>query len=119
MITWELKKLIKKINKLEKKCTILENSFDDNMRKAEENFEYEKDELERNFNKKYKKLEKQNKFLQKIIEKFEENIKIFVKWICRTFKISENVVQNFQNETGIKIYSKQQYIKEQEKELEM
>ena len=114
--------LAQKILNLEKKCNTLENNFDNEMKVVKENFEFEKYEMERNFNKKYKKLEKQNIFLQKIIEKFEKNIKIFISWICKKFKISEseNVAQNFKKETGIDLYSKQQNIeKEQDIELEM
>ena len=78
------------------------------MKAVREDFKFEKYELECNFNKKYKKLENQNIFLQKIIEKFEKNIKIFISWICKKFKISEseNVAQNFKKETGIDLYSR-------------
>lgn len=107
--------LTQKVQKLEQKCITLERDYKKEISEMGEQYEYEKEELERNFDKKYKKLEKQNKFLQKIIEKFEENVKIFVKWICRKFKISESesVMGSFERDTGIDMFDQNQNMKKE------
>lgn len=112
--------LTQKVQKLELKCITLERNYKKEINEMSEQYEYEKEELERNFDKKYKKLEKQNTFLQKIIEKLEENVKIFVKWICRKFKISESesVMENFERDTGIDMFAQNQKI-EKENVMEM
>ena len=112
--------LTQKVQKLELKCMTLERNYKKEINEMSEQYEYEKEELERSFDKKYKKLEKQNKFRQKIIEKFEENVKIFVKWICRKFKISESesVMENFERDTGIDMFNQNQKT-EKENEMEM
>ncbi len=112
--------LTQKVQKLELKCITLERDYKKEINEMGEQYEYEKGELEKSFDKKYKKLEKQNKFFQKIIEKFEENVKIFVKWICRKFKISESesVMENFERDTGIDMFAQNQKI-EKENVMEM
>ena len=114
--------LTQKVQKLELKCITLEREYKKEINEMCEQYEYEKEELERSFDKKYKKLEKQNKFLQKIIGKIEENVKNFVKWICRKLKVSESesVMEEFERDTGIDILLKNQKIeKENEREMEL
>ena len=112
--------LTQRVQNLELKCITLERKYKKEIDEIGEQYEYEKEELERSFDKKYKKLEKQNKFLQKIIEKTEENVKIFVKWFCRKFKVSESesVMENFERDTGIDIFAQEAKI-EKENVMEM
>ena len=66
-------------------------------------FEYENkiDHIEHKYQKKIKKLEKENKGLNKIIDKFKDNLKKFLKWLCHKFSYpcEDDLIRDFNKET--------------------
>ena len=66
-------------------------------------FEYENkiDHIEHNYQKKIKELEKENKGLNKIINKFQDNLKKFLKWLCHKFSYpcEDDLIRDFNKET--------------------
>ena len=66
-------------------------------------FEYENkiDHIEHKYQKKIKELEKENKGLNKIIEKFKDNMKKFMKWLCHKFSYpcEDDLIRDFNKET--------------------
>ena len=66
-------------------------------------FEYENkiDHIEHKYHKKIKELEKENKGLNKIIEKFKDNMKKFMKWLCHKFSYpcEDDLIRDFNKET--------------------
>lgn len=66
-------------------------------------FEYENkiDHIEHKYQKKIKELEKENKGLNKIIDKFKDNLKKFLKWLCHKFSYpcEDGLIRNFNKET--------------------
>lgn len=67
-------------------------------------------------------LEKENKFLNKIINTFEQTVNKFIKWIVKRFDIAEedNLIRDFEKETHTFIDPEKQIRKEErEKEWEL
>ena len=66
-------------------------------------FEYENRiyHIEHKYQKKIKELEKENKSLNKIIEKFKDNMKKFMKWLCHKFSYpcEDGLIRDFNKET--------------------
>ena len=66
-------------------------------------FEYENkiDYIEHKYQKKIKELEKENKGLNKIIDKFKDNLKKFLKWLCHKFSYpcEDDLIRDFNKET--------------------
>ena len=66
-------------------------------------FEYENkiDHIEHKYQKKIKELEKENKGLNKIIDKFKDNLKKFLKWLSHKFSnpCEDNLIRDFNKET--------------------
>ena len=66
-------------------------------------FEYENkiDHIEHKYQKKIKELEKENKCLNKIINKFKDNLKKFLKWLCHKFSYpcEDDLIRDFNKET--------------------
>ena len=66
-------------------------------------FEYENkiDHIEHKYQKKIKELEKENKGLNKIIEKFKDNMKKFMKWLCHKFSYpcEDDLIRDFNKKT--------------------
>lgn len=62
----------------------------------------------------------ENKYLNKIINKFGETLEKFVHWICKKFAISDedNLIRNFQKETDTFINPEKQIQYELEKETD-
>lgn len=62
-------------------------------------FEYENkiDHIEHKYQKKIKELEKENKGLNKIINKFKDNLKKFLKWLCHKFSYpcEDDLIRDF------------------------
>lgn len=59
------------------------------------------DHIEHKYQKKIKELEKENKGLNKIIDKFKDNLKKFMKWLCHKFSYpcDGSLIRNFEKET--------------------
>lgn len=66
-------------------------------------FEYKNkiDHIEHKYQKKIKELEKENKGLNKIIDKFKYNLKKFMKWLCHKFSYpcEDDLIRDFNKET--------------------
>lgn len=66
-------------------------------------FEYENkiDHIEHKYQKKIKELEKENKGLNKVIAKFKDNLKKFLKWLCHKFSYpcEDDLIRDFNKET--------------------
>lgn len=66
-------------------------------------FEYENkiDHIEHKYKKKIKELERENKGLNKIIDKFKDNLKKFMKWLCHKFSYpcEDDLIRDFEKET--------------------
>ena len=66
-------------------------------------FEYENKifNTEHKYHKKIKKLEKENKNLNKVIDKFKNNLKKFLKWLCHKFSYpcEDDLIRDFNKET--------------------
>ena len=72
--------------------------------------------LEYKYQNKIHKLEKENKHLNKIIDKFKVTIEKFIHWICKKFDIAEdNLVRDFQKETSISLNPEKEIIKKDKK----
>ena len=79
-------------------------------------------DLEMEYKNKFKRLEKENNRLNRIIDKFQENIKKFIKWICNKFDIGaeDNLIRDFEKETRTYLDAEKQIKKEdREKEWEL
>lgn len=111
--------LQEKIN-LEQKYIKLEGKYNKQAQKIENNYNTKIKELQNNFNKKYDSLLMENKYLNKIINKFEETLEKFVHWICKKFAISDedNLIRNFKKETDTFINPEKQIQYELEKETD-
>ena len=59
------------------------------------------DHIEHKYQKKIKELEKENKGLNKIIDKFKDNLKKFLKWLCHKFSYpcEDDLIRDFNKET--------------------
>lgn len=66
-------------------------------------FEYQSkiDHIEHKYQKKIKELEKENKCLNKVIDKFKNNLKKFLKWLCHKFSYpcEDDLIRDFNKET--------------------
>ncbi len=79
-------------------------------------------DIEWKYKSKIKGLEKENRRLNKIIDKFYETIDKFIHWICKKFDMGaeDNLIRDFQNETNTYLdVEKQIKHEEKEKEFEM
>lgn len=85
--------------------------------KIKNEYENKTVDLEFEYKSKFKKLEKENKRLNKIIDKFQVNVKKFIKWICNKFDMGaeDNVIRDFEKETKICLDAEKQ-IKREEKQ---
>lgn len=70
--------------------------------------------LELQYKNKIHKLEKENKHLHKVIDKFKETTKKFIKWICKKFDLpsEDEVIRNFEKETRTFLDAEKQVKKE-------
>lgn len=66
-------------------------------------FEYKNkiEHIEHKYQRKIKELEKENKSLNKIIGKFKDNLKKFMKWLCHKFSYpcEDDLIRDFNKET--------------------
>ena len=76
-------------------------------------------DLEWEYKSKIRKLEKENNHLKRVIDKFKETTKKFIKWICKKFDLpsEDEIVRDFEKENRISIDAEKQ-VKREDKEKE-
>ncbi|WP_405315622.1 hypothetical protein, partial [Faecalibacillus faecis] len=112
---------VEKAERYEKeRNAILSNNdkLHDEFRNIKQEYEDKAFQLEYKYQNKIHKLEKENKHLNKIIDKFKVTIEKFIHWICKKFDIAEedNLIRDFQKETNTSLDSTKQIIKEDREE---
>ena len=113
----ERKKLYNENYQLENKYKELEKSLDFKL----ENEIYK---IDKKYKKVINKLEEENKFLHKVVDKFKVAVTKFISWVCHKFDCpsEENLVRDFEKETGLNFDVEKQVLKEdrnKEHDLEM
>ncbi len=90
--------------------SMLQQEINDKADKIERNYENKVQELEYRYKGKIKELEKENNKLNKIIEKFKTNLKMFMKWLCSKFSYpcEDDLIRDFNKETYSNIDFEQQ-----------
>ena len=98
----------------------LEYEYTERKKTLESEFEDKSFNLEWQYKNKFHKLEKENQYLHKIIDKFKETTKKFIKWICKKFDLpsEDEVIRNFEKETHTFIDAEKQIKHEKSKENE-
>ena len=96
----------------------LEYEYTENKKTLESEFEDKSFNLEWQYKNKFHKLEKENQHLHKIIDKFKETTKKFIKWICKKFDLpsEDEIIRDFEKETHTFIDAEKQI--KHEKHLE-
>ena len=91
--------------------------------KIKNEYQNKKIDLEFEYKNQFKMLEKKNKRLNKIIDKFEVNVKKFIKWICHKFDMGaeDNLIRDFEKETknSFEIEKVENQIKNEERECDL
>jgi len=79
----------------------LEYEYTEKKKTLEHEFEDKSFNLEWQYKNKIHKLEKENSHLHKIIDKFKETTKNFIKWICKKFDLpsGDEIIRDFEKET--------------------
>ena len=82
-------------------------------------FSQKERDIEWKYKNKINKLENENSKLNRIIEKFYDNMHKFINWICKKFSVAEdyNLIRNFEKENNILLDPKEQ-IKKEDKQKE-
>ena len=95
----------------------LEYEYTKKRKTLEHEFEDKSFNLEWQYKNKFHKLEKENQHLHKIIDKFKETTKKFIKWICKKFDLSseDEIIRDFEKETRTSLDAEKQ-VKKEEKE---
>lgn len=100
----------------------LEYEYTEKKKKLEHEFEDKSFHLEWQYKNKIHKLEKENSHLKKVIDKFKETTKKFIKWICKKFDLpsEDEVIRAFEKEARISLDAEKQIKKEErEKSFEL
>ncbi len=98
----------------------LEYEYKERKKTLEYEFEDKSFNLEWQYKNKIHKLEKENNHLKKVIDKFKETTKKFIKWICKKFDLpsEDEVIRNFEKETHTFIDAEKQIKHEKNMENE-
>ena len=109
--------LVRDKNILLEKCNGLEKSFDSRLN-------HEINKVDMKYRETINELETENKFLQKVVDKFKSTITKFISWVCHKFECpsEENLVRDFEKETGLDFDVEKQVLNEnrhKEKKWEM
>lgn len=107
---------------LHKTVKNLEYEYKEKKKTLENEFKDMSFNLEWQYKNKIHKLEKENSHLKKVIDKFKETIKKFIKWICKKFDLpsEDEVIRDFEKETRTFIDVEKQVKKEErEKSLDL
>lgn len=85
------------------------------LNQLENEFEDKSFNLEWQYKNKIHKLEKENNHLKKVIDKFKETIKKFIKWICKKFDLpsEDEIIRDFEKETRTLLDAEKQVKKEE------
>ena len=100
----------------------MEYEYTEKKKTLEHEFEDKSFNLEWQYKNKIHKLEKENSHLKKVIDKFKETTKKFIKWICKKFDLpsEDEVVRDFEKETHTFLdVEKQVKKKDREKEWDL
>ena len=97
----------------------LEYEYTERKKTLESEFEDKSFNLEWQYKNKFHKLEKENQYLHKIIDKFKETTKKFIKWICKKFDLpsEDEIIRDFERETRTSLDAEKQ-IKREDKAKE-
>ena len=97
----------------------LEYEYTEKKKTLEHEFEDKSFDLELQYKNKIHKLEKENSHLKKVIDKFKETTKKFIKWICKKFDLpsEDEIVRDFEKETHTFIDAEKQ-VKKEDREKE-
>lgn len=93
----------------------LEYEYTEKKKTLEHEFEDKSFNLEWQYKNKIHRLEKENSHLKKVIDKFKEITKKFIKWICKKFDLpsEDEVIRAFEKETHTFIDAEKQVRKEE------
>lgn len=100
----------------------LEYEYKEKKKTLEHEFEDKSFNLEWQYKNKIHKLEKENNHLKKVIDKFKETTKKFIKWICKKFDLpsEDEIIRDFERETRTSLDAEKQVKKEdREKEYDI
>ena len=83
--------------------SLLKEELEHKEKELELKFESKVYDIEHSYKKQIENLEKENKTLNKIINKFKITIKHFIKWICNKFSYpsEDEIIRDFEKETYI------------------
>lgn len=83
--------------------SLLKEELENKEKELELKFESKVYDIELSYKKQIENLEKENKTLNKIIDKFKITIKHFIKWICHKFSYpsEDEIIRDFEKETYI------------------
>jgi len=97
----------------------LEYEYKEKKKTLEHEFEDKSFNLEWQYKNKIHKLEKENGHLKKVIDKFKETTKKFIKWICKKFDLpsEDEVIRDFEKETHTFLDAEKQ-VKKEDREKE-
>lgn len=105
------------------KSKALDLKFEDKKQKLENEYSEKFNNLDNHFYSTINKLEKENKRLNKLLDKFKETFHKFVNWICNNFTMNNNadtLIRDFEQETRTFVDPEKQLSKEQkEKEWDL
>lgn len=93
----------------------LEYEYKERKKTLEYEFEDKSFNLEWQYKNKIHKIEKENQHLHKVIDKFKETTKKFIKWICKKFDLpsEDEIIRDFEKETHTFIDAEKQVKKEE------
>ena len=92
----------------------LEYEYTEKKKTLESEFKDKSFDLEYEYKHKIHKLEKENNHLHKVVDKFKDTIKKFIKWICKKFDLpsEDEIIRNFEKDTHTLLDAEKQVTKE-------
>lgn len=99
----EYSKILENNENLKHLNILLQEELENNEKELELKFENKVYDIEHNYKKQIENLEKENKTLNKMIDKFKITIKHFIKWICHkiSYPSEDEIIRDFEKETYI------------------
>ena len=94
-------KMIEKNANLRLLNSLLQEELENKEKELELKYESKAYNMEHEYKKEIHKLKKENKYLNKMIDKFKVTLKRFIKWLCHKFSYpsEDELVRNFEKET--------------------